>query len=190
MRQTFWHRLRCCFPFHRQDTAPEAEDRIPTLAEVQAAMLEEFRGLRKILRKQSQTAEDLRARLAVPAQGCRQAGGGEDLMPLASTFFHLDQSLDDQGERSPQRRQAVALFWIQLEQLLDRADIRMIREQGVPFDPRLHRAVLAQDVGAREQMVTQVLEPGFIEGGRVCKPAKVILGPADHEQQPQEETRS
>lgn len=182
MLQSFWNRITSFNPFKKGNKAKLKKDRRPTLEDIQAAMSEEFRGLRKILRKQSLLGEELRARLKGPPGAPQTEDTGEGLMRLAAVFFHLDQSLRDQTLSSPQRREAVSLFWLQLEQLLEREDIQMIRERGVPFDPRLHRAVLAREPGAPKSVVTEVLEPGFIERGQVRKSAKVIIGPEEDNQ--------
>ena len=156
---------------------------------LQATMLEEFRGLRKTLRKQAQAVEALRDRLDRAPEPRRNEQNGEELMRLASAFFHLDHALLDVTACSPRRRQAVALVWLQLEHLLDRNGLRMIREPGAAFDPRLHRVVLTRTPEARDSVVTAMLEPGFIEDGTVRQPARVILGPAqEHEQQALEES--
>ena len=156
---------------------------------LQATMLEEFRGLRKTLRKQAQAVEALRDRLDRAPEPRRNEQNGEELMRLASAFFHLDHALLDVTACSPRRRQAVALVWLQLEHLLDRNGLRMIREPGAAFDPRLHRVVLTRTPEARDSVVTEMLEPGFIEDGTVRQPARVILGPAqEHEQQALEES--
>lgn len=174
---TIWHRITRFFSGTNDLRAVSAEDREPSLAEVQASLAEEFRILRKTLRKQTHLLEETRSRLYEPVSRTSSAEGtGAGLMRLASTFFHLEQSLQGQTIDSPQRREAVALFWLQIEQLLDREDILIIRELGGPFDPRLHRAVLARDPDAPNSSVVEVLEPGFIEHGQVRKPAKVILG--------------
>ena len=166
-------------------------DEAPGLAldALQATMLEEFRGLRKSLRKQSQAVDALRDRLDRAPEPRRNGENSEDLMRLASAFFHLDHALLDLTACSPRRRQAVALVWLPLEHLLDRNGIRMIREPGAAFDPRLHRVVLTRTPEARDSVVTEMLEPGFIEDGTVRQPARVILGPAqEHEQQALEES--
>lgn len=189
MPHIFWERIARCNPFKNRNPAKLEGDRGLTLQEVHTSMSEEFRGLRKHLRKQLLLIEELRARRDEPSEASPTDGAGEGLMQLAAAFFHLDQSLRDQMLISPQRREAVSLFWLQLEQLLDREDMQIIREQGVAFDARLHRAVLAREPGARKSVVVQVLEPGFIEHGKVRKPAKVILGPEDYEQETSEESR-
>ena len=166
-------------------------DEAPGLAldALQATMLEEFRGLRKTLRKQAQAVEAVRDRLDRAPEPRRNEQNSEELMRLASAFFHLDHALLDVTACSPRRRQAVALVWLQLEHLLDRNGIRMIREPGAAFDPRLHRVVLTRTPEARDSVVTEMLEPGFIEDGTVRQPARVILGPArEHEQELLEES--
>lgn len=189
MLQTFWHRLANCNPFNKSRSTQQEEVQGPTLETIQASLYEEFRGMRKILRKQSLVIEELRTKLDTLPQTSQSEGSNEELMQLASAFFHLGQSLGEQAIISPQRREAVSLFWLQLEQLLDREDIEIIREQGVPFDSRLHRAVLAHEPEARRSVVVEVLEPGFIEHGKVRKAAKVILGPEENEQEISEEKR-
>jgi molecular chaperone GrpE (heat shock protein) len=177
MSFTIWHRITRFFSGTNDPCAVSAEEPEPSLAEVQASLAEEFRILRKTQRKQTHLLEEMRSRLHEPVpRTSSEEGAGAGLMRLASTFFHLEQSLQGQTIDSPQRREAVALFWLQIEQLLDREDIRIIRELGGSFDPRLHRAVLARDPDAPNSAVVEVLEPGFIEHGQVRKPAKVILG--------------
>ena len=177
MSFSFWHRITRFFFGKCDPQEVSVEDREPPLAEVQASMTEEFRVLRKILRKQTHLIEETRSRLFEPNPGTStEKSAGAGLMRLASTFFHLEQSLQGQTIDSPQRREAVALFWLQVEQLLEREDIRIIRESGGHFDPRLHRAVLARDPDVPNSVVVEVLEPGFFEHGQVRKPAKVILG--------------
>ncbi len=173
MPSVFWKRLAAYNPFA---APPNPEPPGPTLEEVRVAMVEEFRGVRKLLGKQSLADEELRDRPETPR--LRTGNAAEGLMQLAAAFFHLDLSLRDQTINSPPRREAVSLFWLQLEQLLNQADVQIIREQGVPFDARLHRVMAALEPGARRSVVTEILEPGFIEGGKVRKPAKVIVGSA------------
>ncbi|MBM9536005.1 nucleotide exchange factor GrpE [Desulfobulbus alkaliphilus] len=172
----FWHRITGFFSGKSDSRAGSAEDRQPTLAEIQISLTEEFRVLRKTLRKQTLLLEETRSKLPEPVPTASRESAGAGLMRLASTFFHLEQSLLVQTIDSAPRRQAVALFWLQIEQLLDTEDICIIRELEVDFDPRLHRAVLVRDPDAPNSVVVEVLEPGFIEHGQVRTPAKVILG--------------
>ena len=185
----WWYRITGRIPLTGVKKTDGDEAPGLSLAELQATILEEFRGLRKTLRKQAQAVEALRDRLDRAPEPRRNEQNGEELMRLASAFFHLDHALLDVTACSPRRRQAVALVWLQLEHLLDRNGIRMIREPGAAFDPRLHRVVLTRTPEARDSVVTEMLEPGFIEDGTVRQPARVILGPArEHEQELLEES--
>ena len=185
----WWYRITGRIPLTGVKKTDGDEAPGLSLAELQATILEEFRGLRKTLRKQSQAVEAVRDRLDRAPEPRRNEQNGEELMRLASAFFHLDHALLDVTACSPRRRQAVALVWLQLEHLLDRNGIRMIREPGAAFDPRLHRVVLTRTPEARDSVVTEMLEPGFIEDGTVRQPARVILGPArEHEQELLEES--
>lgn len=161
--RAWWHRITGRSPLAgvRETDGDEA----PGLAldALQATMLEEFRGLRKTLRKQAQAVEAVRDRLDRAPEPRRNEENGEELMRLAAAFFHLDQALLEVTACSPRRQQAVALVWLQL-------------------DPRLHRAVLARTPEARDSVVTEMLEPGFMVDGAVRQPARVVLGPArEHE---------
>ena len=47
---------------------------------------------------------------------------------------------------------------------------------GLPFDPNVHEAVVAQDSDDyAEGMITAVLEPGYLLHGRLLRPARVIV---------------
>ena len=178
----WWNRIAGCVPFADVKKADSEQTPGLSLDALQATMLEEFRGLRKTLRRQSQAVEAVRDRLDRAPEPRRNEENGEELMRLAAAFFHLDQALLEVTGCSPRRRQAVALVWLQLDQLLDRNGVRMIREPGAAFDPRLHRAVLARTPEARDSVVTEMLEPGFMVDGAVRQPARVVLGSArEHE---------
>jgi hypothetical protein len=156
------------------------------LAQIHATMGEEFRGLRKLLRKQRQMLEELHERQwhhPLPEQMRTESG----LIDLASAFFHLHQSLRERVADSPPHREALALFWLQLDSSLRQVDVHMIREEGAPFDARLHRAVLSRDAGSGNWVVAEVLEPGFIRGDVVATPAKVILAHTITDQDDKEE---
>ncbi len=49
-------------------------------------------------------------------------------------------------------------------------------EPGLPFDPNVHEAVVAQESDEYpEGMITAVLEPGYLLHGRLLRPARVIV---------------
>lgn len=175
MFHCFWSRLCRWMRGAEATTGAESDPIGERLAEVHATLGEEFRGVRKMLRKQGQVLEELHSRQGheSPAVKGRTTAS---LIELATAFFHLHQSLRERVAESPAHREAIALFWLQLDRSLQEIDVRMIREEGAPFDARLHRAVLSRGEGSGEWMVVEVLEPGFIHRDVVSVPAKVILG--------------
>lgn len=61
----------------------------------------------------------------------------------------------------------------------EKLNIREINPAGAPFDPERHEAVMAQDSATAEpNSVLQVVQPGFELGGRLLRPARVIVARA------------
>lgn len=173
MSHHFWNRL-CRWIRGTAETTGAAPAEV-SLTQLHTTLAEEFRGVRKMLRKQGQVLEDLHRRQgheSPPVQERTEAG----VIDLATAFFHLHQSLRERVADSPAHREAIALFWLQLDRSLHQINVRMIREEGAPFDARLHRAVLSRGTGTGAWVVAEVLEPGFVRGEAVSAPAKVILG--------------
>jgi molecular chaperone GrpE len=66
-----------------------------------------------------------------------------------------------------------------LVKAFDRLNIREINPEGEPFDPERHEAVMAQESATAEpNAVLQVVQPGFELGGRLLRPARVIVARA------------
>lgn len=175
MLTRWWSRIWERKKLRREDK----EEQGPSLGDIQESMAAEFNAVKKLLRKQSLLVEEMRSTLNQEAPEEPSEPLDEQLMRLAAAFFHLDQSVRGQAGFSSQRQEAFDLFWLHIEQLLATRAIQMIREAGGPFDPRRHQAVLTRAPDARNPRVIEVLQPGFLENGKVKKPAKVILGPQE-----------
>jgi molecular chaperone GrpE len=66
-----------------------------------------------------------------------------------------------------------------LVKAFERLNIREINPAGEPFDPARHEAVMAQEsTTAEPNAVLQVVQPGFELGGRLLRPARVIVARA------------
>jgi molecular chaperone GrpE len=66
-----------------------------------------------------------------------------------------------------------------LVKAFEKLNIRAINPTGEPFDPERHEAVMAQDSPTAEpNSVLQVVQPGFEIGGRLLRPARVIVARA------------
>jgi molecular chaperone GrpE len=102
----------------------------------------------------------------------------KDLVPLAEG---LESALAAAGESAEVRslREGVAIVTKQLEEILRRYGIEMIRPDGEPFDPSEHEAILMVDrEDAAPNSVAEVIRPGFRLHGRVVRPAQVTVARA------------
>jgi molecular chaperone GrpE len=76
-------------------------------------------------------------------------------------------------------REGVAIVTKQLEEILKRYGIEIIRPDGEPFDPSAHEAILMVDKkDAAPNSVAEVIRPGFRLHGRVVRPAQVTVARA------------
>ena len=66
-----------------------------------------------------------------------------------------------------------------LSKAFEKLNIRTIDPQGEPFDPARHEAVLMQESRTAEpNSVLQVVQRGYELGGRLLRPARVIVAKA------------
>lgn len=102
----------------------------------------------------------------------------KDLVPLAEG---LDSALLA-GAGVPQAaplREGVALVARQLEDMLKRYDVELLRPAGQPFDPLAHEAILVVErADLPPGQVADVIRPGFRLHGRVVRPAQVTVSRA------------
>jgi molecular chaperone GrpE (heat shock protein) len=183
MQTGLWDRLARLFSFPR-GKAEQSVVAATSPEQFQSMLSDEFRGLRRSLRKQAEAIERLEQRLDAIPRTKASLAQSESLMQLAQAFHHLDRAFRSGAEPlSPPIDEAFGLYWRCLDDCLERSGLGMIRETKVAFDARLHRAMAAHGSGDSAKVVHEVLEPGFLRNGVVHRPAQVILGPelaADH----------
>jgi molecular chaperone GrpE len=69
-----------------------------------------------------------------------------------------------------------------MEAILARRGVQRIGEVGEPFDPERHEAIQARPAGdVPDRSVVDVARSGFGLGGRVLRPAQVVVSRAEHE---------
>lgn len=64
----------------------------------------------------------------------------------------------------------------QLRDVLGKEGLEMIPSRDEPFDPAVHEAMYGGGDG--DLVVTEELRPGYTLGGKVLRPAMVVVGPA------------
>jgi molecular chaperone GrpE len=63
-----------------------------------------------------------------------------------------------------------------LAKALEKLGVTVIDPQGEPFDPARHEAMMAQESATAEpNSILQVVQPGYELGGRLLRPARVIV---------------
>jgi molecular chaperone GrpE len=70
----------------------------------------------------------------------------------------------------------------ELNRAFDKAGIKVIDPQGLPFDPNWHEAMVAQESReAAPNTVLSVVQKGYALNGRLLRPARVVVSkaPAD-----------
>jgi len=68
----------------------------------------------------------------------------------------------------------VTTIFAQIEQSLQKTGLTEIKALNETFDPRFHEAVM-QDKGPKDKVI-EVLEPGYMLGAYLVRPAKVKVG--------------
>ena len=67
----------------------------------------------------------------------------------------------------------------QLQRAFDKAGIKVIDPQGLPFDPAWHEAMIAQESADQPaNTVLSVIQKGYSLNGRLLRPARVVVSKA------------
>ena len=106
-----------------------------------------------------------------------RAGEGviESLLPVVDNMQRALEAAEKHEEG--QLIKGVELVAGQLRGVLEGHGLDQVpAEPGVPFDPNVHEAVVAQDNDDYpEGVIVAVLEPGYLLHGRLLRPARVIV---------------
>ena len=103
------------------------------------------------------------------------AGLLRELLPVLENF---DRALDS-AEQGDDFHRGVLLIYKQLFDVLKQHGLRPIEESGVPFDPKIHEAIVREeDPSVPSHTVVAVLQKGYFLHDRLLRPAmvKVAVG--------------
>jgi molecular chaperone GrpE len=137
-------------------------------------IVEEINLVKKSLRKQAAFFDLFRKEVVERLEEKRI----EDINPFIETaeaFFYYDRSVREISDLSSNQHQGLEIVWQKMETLLNCVGIEIVRQLGVPFDPRLHEALEKVPEGDGIPVVKRILQPGFVYEERVVKPAKVMI---------------
>lgn len=124
--------------------------------------------------------ETMRRRLQGELQQARDRGMDETLMPVLAVYDDLERALaaaastDDQGGGIVA---GIKLVKENLERQLANLGIRRTGTVGEEFDPQVHEALSTVPAGPGRPPGTifQVFEPGFLQGDRLIRVARVVV---------------
>ncbi len=97
-----------------------------------------------------------------------------DVIPVIDNFRMAAQHVPEE-EKSSAWMTGITYIGKQLEEVLATNGISAFEaKEGDAFDPHRHEAV-SREEGKEEGKVVKVLQPGYISGTRVIRPAKVVV---------------
>jgi molecular chaperone GrpE len=184
------------------DTATAADNE-PTPAPPDAAALEkEVADHKDKLLRALADMENLRRRTDREVADARAYGVSSLARDVVGVADNLRRALDAAGESAatvegPAKalHEGVELIERELLKVLERHGVKRFDPQGVKFDPNLHQAIFeVSDANVAAGSVAQVIQPGYMIGERVLRPAMVGVSkdgpkPATSES-PTDETQS
>ncbi len=99
----------------------------------------------------------------------------EDVFPIIE---HMERAIDSAkgSEDTGGILQGLEMVYRELLSVLEKHGVERIRATGETFDPQLHEAVsVASSEEHPEGTILEELRPGFTRGGRLLRPAQVIV---------------
>lgn len=103
---------------------------------------------------------------------------GQALEPLLPLLEELDRAFGEVPAdlKSHPWTQGIALVRRRLQEALEALGFESVGRPGEPFDPQVHEAVIYEPSSeATEQMVSEVIRPGYRLGDLLLQPAKVVV---------------
>jgi molecular chaperone GrpE len=119
--------------------------------------------------------ENYRKRVARESAAAQERGVAKLARELLPALDNLDRALGAAAEQDP-LLEGVRLVRSELGAALARVGVESFSPAGEPFDPALHEAIVQQPVeGAERGTVAEVYQPGYLLGGNVIRPARVVV---------------
>jgi molecular chaperone GrpE len=82
-------------------------------------------------------------------------------------------------------QEGVAMIMEQFPKVLENRNLKKIETIGQPFDPNIHEALMQMvSETIKTGHVADVVEEGYILGGKVLRPAKVVVSQGKAEEEP------
>ncbi len=160
---------------------------------VQAELQDLVAGLEKerdeyleLARRTKADFENYRKRVDREASQAEARGRAALARDLLSVVDNLERALaaaEPRDNGAPSHiAEGVRLVYEELSGVLANAGVESFSPAGEPFDPEQHEAMLTRP--GKQGEVLEVLQKGYLLNGQVLRPARVVVGSADHKDQP------
>lgn len=140
----------------------------------------------ELARRTKADFENYRKRIDREAREAEVRGRAGLARDLLSVVDNLERALaaaePPEGQADNHIAEGVRLVYEELAGVLKNAGIESFSPTGERFDPDEHEAMLARP--GNEGEVLEVFQKGYRLNGQVLRPARVVVGSADHENQP------
>jgi molecular chaperone GrpE len=169
-----------------QPDGAQAEDPVAALAQEAA----DYRD--KLLRTLAEM-ENLRKRTEREVADARAYGITNFARDVLGVADNMRRALDAGGSELRQSADAhvtalldgIELTDRELNKVLERHGVRKLEPEGEKFDPHLHQAMYeVPDSSVPSGMVVQVIQPGYVLGERMLRPALVAVAKGGPKAQP------
>jgi molecular chaperone GrpE len=130
------------------------------------------------LRQAMADLEATQARVARDAERVETETRGKLVADFLPVLDNLDRTLLAPASGGDSTLvEGVRMVRDQFEQVLFRYGVERVQAVGHPFDPAHHEAIAMEDVEpARKGRVIRQVTSGYLFGGKILRPAKVIVG--------------
>lgn len=149
------------------------------------ALRHELAGLKDQYVRKLAEMDNLRKRLDREKAEYLQFALNDVLLELLTVVDNFERALAVSGEEGDGRtfRQGVELILRQLQGTLQKRGVRPVAIEGRRFDPAVHNAMMTEESDeVSEPEVGEVLQKGYLLGGRLLRPAMVkVLVPRKKE---------
>jgi molecular chaperone GrpE len=171
-------------------TDPTAEAEVPAVDETLEVEDEDTGVIPPPVREpdRASLAHALRELEAAKARVERDAKRASDemrqrlVLQLLPVLDNLDRTIAvaQRNRDAPTVVEGVSLVRRQIVGVLEGYGVQRLESRGQPFDPAHHEAVsmIAVDDPRQDRKVVEQLEPGYMMGDRLLRPAKVVVGRA------------
>jgi molecular chaperone GrpE len=181
------------------DDSAAAPQEAPTASQARqeddpvAALAQEAADYRDRLLRTLAEMENLRKRTDREVADARTYGITSFARDVLGVGDNMRRALDAGGPELRQTADAhvtalldgIELTDRELNKVLEKHGVRKLDPQGEKFDPHLHQAMYeVPDASAPAGSVVQVIQPGYVIGDRVLRPALVAVGKGGPKAQP------